>query len=255
MFPLWLMVSNSFTATRAFLRMPPQLVPTELTLTHYEAILRLPHLTKWAGNSLLVMALIVTGGVLINGAAGYVVAFAAGRAWTAVFWLMMAPIFVSRWVLIISQFVIVRKLGLHGLPAVVLMATYWPMGIFLFRNYFRTIPTSLLEIARMDGAHEWTIFSRVVLPVCKPVVGAAIVFLGMAAMGDYAWQMLNLQPVEQQTALVGLIGSSTDVRTVTAQNIGYDLAVGSLLFLPYVVLFAFSSRYFISGLALGAAKE
>lgn len=253
LFPLWLMVSNSFTPTRAFLKTPPQLIPTELTLDNYAAILRLPHITKWAGNSILVTALIVAGGVLVNGAAGYVFAFTSGKLWVVIFWVMLAPIFVSRMVLIISQFVVVGKLGMHGLPAVVSMAVYWPMGIFLFRNYFATIPASLLESARMDGAEEWAIFSRVVMPLCKPVMGASVVFLGMAAMGDYAWQMLNLQPVELQTALVGLINSTTDVRVVT--NIGYDLAVGTVLFVPYLVLFAFSSRYFVKGLTLGAAKE
>jgi ABC-type glycerol-3-phosphate transport system permease component len=165
----------------------------------------------------------------------------------------MAPIFVTRFVLLISQFVIVGKLGLRGLAAVVLMSVYWPTGIFLFRNYFGSIPVSLIESARLDGASEWGIFAHVVLPLSKPIMGAAVVFLGMGALGDYIWQMLNLQRKELQTFLVGLMNSTIDVTVVT--NIGYDLAVGTALFLPYLILFAVSSRYFLKGLTLGGVRE
>jgi ABC-type glycerol-3-phosphate transport system permease component len=67
----------------------------------------------------------------------------------------------------------------------------------------------------------------------------------MGALGDFVWQMLNLQTPESQTFLVGLMSTTLNVYTV--KNIGYDLTVGTLLFLPYLLLFAFSSRYFISG--------
>jgi len=253
LFPLWLMVTNGFTPSQAFLRIPPRIIPQAFTLKNYRVIFRIPLLARWVGNSVVVVAAIVTAGVFVNGAAGYVFAFAPGKWVKVLFWAMMAPLFVTRLVLLISQFVIVGKLQLRGLPAVVAMSIYWPTGIFLFRNYFGSVPVSLLESARLDGASEWTIFSRVVLPVCKPILGAATVFLGMGALGDYVWQMLNLQRKELQTYLVGLMNTTIDVRVWN--NVGYDLAVGTMLFLPYLILFAASSRYFIKGLTLGGIKE
>lgn len=253
LFPLALMVSNSFSPWQAFLTMPPRLFPREPTLVNYQAIARLPLMGRWLANTGFVVAAIVVAGILVNGTAGYVFGFGRLRWLRWMFWLLMAPIFVTRMAILISQFVVVGKLGLRGLAAVVLMSILWPSGIYLFRNYFSSVPDSLLESARLDGASEWAIFSRVVLPLCKPILGAAVVFLGMGALGDYIWQMLNLQRAELQTFLVGLMNTTLDVRVVN--NIGYDLAVGTLLFLPYLLLFAVSSRYFIKGLTAGAVKE
>lgn len=253
LFPLWLMVTNSFTPSQAFLRIPPRFLPERPLLVNYRAIFAMPLVARWVGNSLIVVVSIVVAGLLINGAAAYVFAFSRQRWVKVAFWAMMVPIFVTRLVILIAQFVIVGKLGIRGLAAVVLMSVFWPTGIFLFRNYFSSMPASLLESARIDGASELTIFARIVLPLCKPIVGAGMVFLGMGALGDYIWQMLNLQQAELRTFLVGLMNSTIDVRVV--QNIGYDLAVGTMLFLPYLVLFSASSRYFIKGLTLGSLKE
>lgn len=253
LFPLWLMVENSFTPARAFLRMPPKLIPYEFTLQNYKQALTMPYLPRWLLNSAVVASSVVVAGVVVNGAAGYVFAFSHHRWATYLFWCMMAPIFVTGFVLIIARFVVVGKLGMRGLGAVIGMSIFWPTGIYLFRNYFQAIPPDFIESARMDGAREWTILARIVLPLSKPIIGAAVVFLGMGALGDYVWQFLNLQQVESRTFLVGLMQSTLNATVV--KNIGYDLTVGTLLFIPYILIFAASSRYFIQGLTLGGVKE
>ncbi len=253
LFPVWLMLTNSFTPARAFLRMPPRLIPYTFTLKNYEQALSLRYLPRWIINSLIIMVVIIVFGVFANGGAGYVFAFAKFKFKNTIFIALLLPIFVSKYTVLISQFIVVGKLNLPGLLAVLSMSIFWPTGIYLFRNYFLSIPTSLVESARLDGAKEWTILVRIVLPICKPILGAAIVFLGMGALGDYIWQMLNLQLVETRTFLVGLMLSALDVYAI--KNIGYELAVGTLLFLPYLLIFSFSSRYFLEGLTGGALKE
>lgn len=253
LFPAGLMVTNSFSPAKAFLRSPPSLVPYAWTLENYQKALSLRFLPRWIVNTVLLAAILIVGSTLITGAAGYVFCFARFRWARILFWLMMAPIFVTRYVLLISQFVIIGKLHLDGMVAVASMSLFWSTGIYLFRNYFKSIPASIIESARIDGANEWTILTRIVLPVSKPIVGTSIVFLGMGALGDYIWQMLCLQTPESQTFLVGLMASTLNVYVV--KNIGYDLAIGTLLFLPYLALFALSSRYFIGGLTGGALKE
>jgi ABC-type glycerol-3-phosphate transport system permease component len=264
MFPTWLMVANSLSPARGFLRNPPRLLPYTFTLENYERALTMrsvptkasngfPLIPRWLLNTAILALVLVAVGVLINGAAGYAFCFARPRWMQALFWAMMAPIFVTRYVLLISQFIIVGKLHLSGMAAVVAMSIFWSTGIYLFRNYFKSIPMSIIESARIDGASEWTILTRIVLPLSKPILGASIVFLGMGALGDYVWQMLNLQQPAAQTFLVGLMSSIINVYVV--KNIGYDLTVGTLLFMPYLLLFALSSRYFIGGLTGGALKE
>lgn len=253
LFPSWLMIANSLSPAKAFLRNPPRLLPYTFTLTNYKRALTLPMLPRWIMNTILLASILIVGGVLINGAAGYAFWLVKARWLRGLFWAMMAPIFVTRYVLIISQFIIVGKLGLSGLAAVISMSLFWATGIYLFRNYFKAIPMDIVESARIDGAGEWTILLQIVLPMSKPIIGAAIVFLGMGALGDYVWQFLNLQTPQSQTYLIGLMSTTLNVYVV--KNIGYDLTIGTLLFLPYLALFAFSSRYFIGGLTGGALKE
>lgn len=252
LFPIWVMVANSFSPAQGFLRNPPRVLPYEFTLANYGRALSLPLLPRWIANTGMVVGTQVAAGVLINGAAGYAFAFARPRWFGRLFWVFMVPIFVTRYLLIIAQVRIVGLLGLDGIPAVVVMSLFWPTGIFLFRNYFRALPHEIMECARIDGAGEWRVLLQIVLPMAKPIVGAAIVFLGMGALGDYVWQMLNLQAAESRTYLVGLMATAIDVYAV--KNIGYDLTIGTLLFLPYLALFAVSSRYFIKGITGGGIK-
>ena len=252
LFPIYLMISNSLSPIKGFLRSPPRLTPYEWTLDNYRRAFALPHLPRWIANTLFLAVMTIVGGVLINGAAGYAFCFCRVRWLKYIFWAFMLPIFVSGYVLIIAQIQIVTSIGLSGIPAVVSMGLFWSVGIFLFRNYFRTIPHEIVEVARIDGAAEWRILLQVVLPMSRPIIGAAVVFLGMGVLGGFVWQMLNLQAIETRTYLVGLMATTLDVYAV--KNIGYDLTVGTLLFLPYLALFAVSSRYFVKGLTGGALK-
>ena len=252
LFPIWMMVSNSFSPIRGFMRSPPTLLPTTFTLDNYRQLLSMKELPRWILNTCILAAILVPGGVIITGAAGYAFSFSSSRWIRRLFWVFMVPIFVSGYVLLIPKMRIIGMVGLHSLPAVVSMSLFWSTGMFLFRNYFRTIPKEIVESSRIDGAGEWRVLLQVVLPMSRPMIGAAIVFLGMGVLGDYIWQMLNLLAKDTQTYLVGLMASTINVSVV--KNVGYDLTVGTMLFIPYLVLFSVSSRYFIKGLTAGALK-
>jgi len=253
LFPIWLMVTNGFTEAKQFLKYPPRLLPEKWTIRNYQMVFELKYLGRWILNTAMVVSVLVVAGVLVNGSAGYAFAFGKGKWLTIIFWMMMTPIFVTRIILLIAQFVVVNKLKMQGLPAVFLMSILWPSGIYLFKNFFREIPMSILESARMDGAGDWTVLRKIVIPMLKPIIGAAIVFLGMGALGDFLWQMLNLQRVELQTFIVGLTAVATNVYGM--HNVGFELAIGTVLFIPFVLLFSLSSKYFIKGISLGGVKE
>lgn len=257
LFSVWLvptamMIGNSLSSDKSFARIPPTILPRRFSFDNYKQLLGLKLLPRWVANTALIVVVQVSGTILINGAAGYVFAFNKTRWAKWIFWAFMTPIFVSQYVLLVPQFVIFGKLGMIGLPAVILPGV-WSTGIFLFRNYFKSIPVSLTESARIDGASEWLIFRRIVLPLSGPIVGSAIVLISMGVVGSYLWPMLNLRIPEQQTYLVGLMASAINVYAV--RDIGRDMAVGVLAMVPYLAIFSFSSRYFIGGLTVGALKE
>lgn len=257
LFAMWLipstmMIGNSLSSDKSFARVPPTVLPQRFSLVNYDRLLHLKLLPRWVGTTLLIVMAHVTGGILINGMAGYVFAFNKSRWLRWLFWAFMCPIFVSGYVLLVPQFVIFGKLGMIGLPAVILPGMGSTM-VFLFRNYFKSIPASLAESARIDGASEWRIFRQVVLPLSGPIVGTAVVLLGMGSIGSYIWPMLNLRVPETQTYLVGLMASAINVYAV--KDVGYDLAIGTMAFMPYLLVFVIANRYFIGGLTGGAIKE
>jgi multiple sugar transport system permease protein len=252
MVPTLMMIGNSLSADKSFSRIPPTILPRRFSLQNYKELLSLKLLPRWIANTGLVMVTQVIGTILINGMAAYVFVFYKGRWATWLFWLFMVPIFVSSYVLLVPQFVIFGKLGMIGLPAVALPGV-WSTGIFLFRNYFRSIPVSLTESARMDGAGEFMIFRKVILPLSGPLVGSAVVLLSMGVIGSYIWPMLNLRVPETQTYIVGLMASALNVYAV--KNVGKDLAIGVMAMAPYLLIYSISSRSFIGGLTWGAMKE
>jgi len=251
-FPIWIMVSNGFSPNKGMLDLPPRLLPYRFTLENYQRIGSLPSLGMRTMNSLVVMFVLIVGAILISAGAAYVFRVSKSKKLKYIFWALMAPIFVTRITVFISQFVIVNKLELHGLPAVIIMPMFWPVGIFLFRNYYATIPDSFLESAWMDGASEFRSFASIMLPLSRPMVGLGVVMLGLSAWGDYIWQNVNLQMPKTQTLLVALVNSTLDI--IELEYIGYDLAVGTVLFLPYIILFAIGGRYFVKGLTAGGLR-
>jgi multiple sugar transport system permease protein len=250
--PTVMMVGNSLSSDKSFSRVPPTMFPRRFSTQNYRELLGLKLFPRWVANTALIASVHVVGQILINGAAGYVFAFGKQPWLRWLFWVFMLPIFVSQYVLLVPQFVVFGKLGMIGLPAVLLPGV-WATGIFLFRNYFKTIPASFTESARMDGSGEWTIFRKVVLPLSGPIVASAVVLISMGVVGSYIWPMLNLRVPEQQTYLVGLMNSAINVYAV--RNVGRDMAIGVLAMAPYLAIFAVSSRYFIQGLTTGGTRE
>ncbi len=251
-YPIAIMVGNSFTPAIGFLDLPPKVIPYRFTMSNYQQILGHRLIERWIANSLLLIITVTTVSIAASAMAGYVCGNAKGRIITVIFWMFLVPIFVTRITILVAQFVIVYKLRLNGLPAAIMMPLYWPIGIFLFRNAFQAIPEDYLESARIDGANEAVVFGRIALPMVKPVVGLGIIMQGMASLGDYIWQMLNLKAAQKQTLLVALLNTTIDVTVI--DQVGYDLAVGTVLLIPYVIIFAFSGRYFAKGLSEGGLR-
>ncbi len=248
-----MMISNSLTPITAFLDRPPRMWPRNFTLENYRQVFNNRYIIRWSFNTLFIISIAVSAAMVVNGAAGYVFSYAKFGFLKPLFGLMLLPIFCTTYVMIIPRFVIVNKLGISGTLAVIAIGIYWPMGMYLFRNYFSSMPSSFIENARLDGAKEWQIFWHIVLPISKPIVGACIVFLSLGIFHDFPWQMLNLISKPTQTLFVGLIKSTQEELYVTT-NHGYNLAVGTVLFIPPMLIFAFTSRYFIQGLTSGAMK-
>jgi ABC-type glycerol-3-phosphate transport system permease component len=190
--------------------------------------------------------------------AGYVFALYEFRGKALLFWLFIMAMSVGRYQLIIPQYVLIAKLGLSDtLLGAALPFVFSPMAVFFFRNYLRAIPSGIVDGARMDGAGEMRILTRVLMPMCRPVFGVVSLFCGLAVVSDYIWPALVLQSANKHTVYVEVISRMRDAQrfiTEGSPKIGLGLAGGTLLLIPMVAIFLLTSRYLIDGINTGGVK-
>src|SRR5690606_15916092 len=144
-------------------------------------------------NSLLVSLVLTLGWLVVNTAAGYAFAKLRLRGRERLFQVLLAALVVPAPVAMVLPFLRMMPLGLvNSLGGVVVPALAGVFGVFLVRQYARSIPDALLEAARIDGAGELRIFVQVVLPMLKPVLVTLAIFTFMAAWNDFMWPLIVL---------------------------------------------------------------
>src|SRR5690606_11509341 len=198
--PLLWMLSVSFMPTGEAARFPPPLLPSELSGENDRALFGRTGMGRNFLNSLLVAGAITIGSLLVNTLAGYAFAKLRFRGRDRLFQLLLAALVVPAQVAMLPLFLLMKQLGLvNSYAGVVLPALASVFGIFLVRQYARSIPDELLEAARIDGAGEWRIFFSIVLPMLKPVLVTLAIFSFMAAWNDFMWPLIVLTDQEHYT--------------------------------------------------------
>ena len=232
-------------------RFPPPLLPTGATLANYHELFARTGMARNFGNSLLVSAAITLGSLLVNTLAGY--AFAklrfAGR--DRIFQVLLAALVIPAQVAMLPLFLMMKQLGLvNNFGGVIVPALATVFGIFLVRQYARSIPDELLEAARIDGAGELRIFFQIVLPMLKPVLVTLAIFTFMAAWNDFMWPLIVLTDQDHYTLPVALASLSRE----HIMDVEMMMAGAVVTVLPVLLLFLALQRYYVQGLLLGSVK-
>jgi ABC-type glycerol-3-phosphate transport system permease component len=250
--PIWFMLTGSLQDSFGIFAMPPRIVPRTATIENYGRLLGAEGVLRWTLNTIFVACSTILLSIFISCTVGYAFAFYDFRFKKALWLALLAGILVPRISLIVPLFVVINRMGLAGtLTAVVLATALQPVGLYLARAYFSTVPRSILESGRIDGANEFQVLARIVAPSSRPIITALALFAGIAALQDYIWQMLVLQKPRRHTLLVGLMrtvmlrGGSSETNL---NPIGQALAAGVILLLPLVLIFAVANKYFTSAL-------
>ena len=208
---------------------------------------------RYLANSILICTVSCAGVLALSSMAGYAFArhdFPFRRTlFAAVLGLMMVPGVLT----LIPQFLLVKNLGLLNTRwALVLpyIAGGQVFGILLFRAFFEDMPKDLLEAARIDGAGEWTVYSRIVMPLALPVVATVGIMTAFGVYNDFIWPLVAISDPTKQVFTVAL-------RIFTAENdleMGPTLAGYALGCVPMILLIGFGMRYFVQGVTSGAVK-
>jgi multiple sugar transport system permease protein len=183
--------------------------------------------------------------------AGYAFAKLRFRGRERLFQLLLAALVVPAQVAMLPLFLLMKQLGLvDSYWGVILPAMASVFGIFLVRQYARSIPDELVEAARIDGAGELRIFFRIVLPLLRPVLATLAVFTFMASWNDFMWPLIVLTGQEHYTLPVAIASLSREhVMDVELMMAGAVVTVA-----PVLALFLLLQRHYIHGLLLGSVK-
>ena len=251
--PMWFMAMGSLQNIQQLFFMPPRLIPLHPILDNYLWYLKRPIL-RWATNSAIVVAATVTMQLCTAMMCGYAFAMYDFKG-KRFFWLMLlVGVSIPAITTVIPRFIILRQMMLTGtLWAVILPSVFAPPQLYLTRRFFESVPTSILDSARIDGAGEMRILFRIVGPLCKPIIATLGLFSAVGVLGDFMWQLLQLQKENVMTLLIGIIRESI-AAPGRPNPIGREMAGGFILLVPLLVIFAVASKHFTHALS-GAVKE
>ena len=256
-FPVYWMAQGSLQNISGIMALPPRWIPLRVTINNYKIILSNNPLGMWALNTLVIAAVTIVGSVFMSASAGYAFSVYRFPGREVLFWCFLAALMVPRQIMFIPLFKVTYWLGIPGTRlAVILPLLFSPFHVFLFRRYCDRLPTDYVDSARIDGAGELAILTRVIMPLCAPILAALAIFVCVGVLGDFMWQLLVLQDDSKRTLLVGIVNSTYAWSLPRAVNpIGRILAGGVILAVPVLVLYMCFQRYFIKGLQIGGVKE
>lgn len=250
--PLIWMVLTSLKSKEQIDTNPHRALPSEWRWSNYqEAVHTIPYL-RYTCNSLVLCAGSVAGTLLSCSLVAYGFARLRWPGRDLVFAVLIATMLLPWHVTMIPRFLLLRELGLYNTLGALVVPTFLgdAFYIFLLRQFFRTIPEELSDAARLDGCREWGIFWRIILPLSKPALATVALFQFIAAWNDFNGPLLYLSDPQRFPLAYGL---EQFVSSHSSQT--HLLLAASVLFtLPIVVLFFFTQRTFLRGIATTGLK-
>ncbi len=251
--PFLFLLSTSLEGGDVFrLQSPLDLLPNTPTLdAYFEVFEKLPELPYFFRNT----GLLCFFGVLIELCfatfAAYPLARMEFRGKSMIMGALLATMMLPVQANIIVNFVTIRQLGLYDtLTAVLLPSAVSVFGIFLMRQAFLVIPKDLEDAARIDGAGEWYIFSRVMVPLTRPALGTLALFSFVAHWNSFMWPLVILQDRKLYPLSVGL----NYMANAFDSNFRLVAAGSVMAMIPILVLFLLLQKQFIRGITAGAVK-
>ncbi|SEG98154.1 multiple sugar transport system permease protein/lactose/L-arabinose transport system permease protein/arabinosaccharide transport system permease protein [Nonomuraea solani] len=258
LYPIWWAVSSSLKPAAEIITSPLSI--GELTLDNYRAMFAdVPIGTGFANTALV---LVVKGAMTMFFCplAGYAFAKYDFPGKNLLFGVVLLTLMLPTLVLVIPLLLEMSSLGwVNTYQALILPGSIDAFSIFWMRQTIAAIPNELIDAGRVDGAGEFGIFAKVVLPVIRPGLAALAVLTTMNVYNDFVWPVVAVNDTSHQTLQVVL---STLAQNVTGNRIGADfatvwgelLAAGSIAMLPLLVIFVLLQRHFINGILAGSVK-
>jgi multiple sugar transport system permease protein len=247
--PLLLVLSSAFKNEMEIFDYPIRLIPKTVIFTNFEQLKETFPL--YIFNSFKLTVIITVLQLFTASTGAYAFSKLEWKGRDALFLLYVSTVMIPIQVEIIPQFILVRNLGLYDSHlAVILISTFTAFGTFLIKQYFMTIPNSFLEAARIDGANEFYIYAKIMLPLAKPVLATQAILSVRAAWNDFFIAMIYLTSEKLKTLPLGMAMFTTEYYTYY----GPQMAACLISIIPVMLLFIFCQKYIIQGVSSSGLK-
>lgn len=249
-FPFYWIITGAFKDQAAALSIPPQWWPQSPTLANWISLSKQP-LVRWTFNSFFIAISTTFLVCLTSSLAGYVLAKKRFPGKKLIFWLLIGAMALPKQVIMVPLFTILTKLQwIDTYKSLILPAVGWPFGIFLMKQFSETIPTELIEAAKIDGCSELRIFKSIVMPIVKPGVAALAIFTFISSWNDYFMQLILIRSKTMQTLPLGIATMQLEFTT----DYGLMMAGAALASIPMIIIFLIFQKSFTQGITIGAVK-
>jgi len=251
---LWL-VRSSLCSNREIL-MPvtnlQELIPSQLHPENYLNVFKSVPFWRYFSNTVTIVTFVVLGSILSSSLCAYAFVFCPVPYRRTVFYGVLATMMLPGAVMIIPVFILFRTLDwIDTLKPLIIPAFFGqPFFIFLFRQFFLTLPHELIEAARIDGASNLEIYSRIIMPLSRSAIVTVALFAFMATWNDFMAPLIYLNSQKNWTLQLGLQSFQGQV----SNDWSLLMAATVITILPVIIVFLFLQRYFIRGLASTGLK-
>jgi len=248
--PFAWMLSSSLKLNRDVFTYPMRWIPEDpVWMNYYTIWVRIPLLT-FIRNTLYLSVVVTFLQVLTSSFAAYAFAKLQFRGRNALFLGYIATIAVPWQSYMVPQFTMMRDMGITGHLALICLQAFTAFGVFLMRQFYRSIPDELCEAARIDGLSEYGIWAKIMLPLSKPAIVTLTIFTFVTTWNDFLGPMIYLRERELQTIQIGL---RMFINQFSAEY-GLIMAASVVTLIPVVVLFIALQKYFVQGIAMTGIK-
>lgn len=230
---------------------PPRFFPDEFTLTQYTILFERLDVGRNFFNSLFLSATVTFVSLFFNSMAGYAFAKYRFKGKNQLFNLLLSSMIIPAQVTMLPLFLMLKSVGLiNTYMAIIIPGMANIFGIFLIRQYVLSIPDSLIESARIDGASDFRIYRSIILPLAMPILVTLAIFTFMGTWNDFLWPLIALIDDSMYTlpvALANLMGEhSKDPELMMAGSV--------ITILPVIIVFLALQKYYIKGIMMGSIK-
>lgn len=253
LFPFAWMILTSLKGVQEVFQL--NFIPQQPTLANYTEVLTKTKFLVWFGNSLLVAGITTASVLFFDSLVGYTLAKFDFPGKNLIFLLILSTLMIPTEMLVIPWFVGITGLKLTASTPGAYLAIMFPglmsaFGVFLMKQFFESLPTDLLEAARIDGMSEFGIFWKIALPLVRPALASLAIFTFLGNWNAFLWPLIAIQKPEFRTLPVGTALFNGEAGT----NWGLIMAASSLAVIPVLLVFAVFQKQIIDGIVLTGMK-